>query len=155
MKGAEVVVGAVEEAGAETTGAEEAGAEEAGAEEAGADEAGVETAGADEAGAEVEAAEDEVATLATEVASTALTAGLAEAVVVVLPLKVAQANDILETGVPLSLGALKSHVMATYGQQTLSVPMVTMSPLTNASVETVAEPTFAPLESMTWKDVPA
>lgn len=33
--------------------------------------------------------------------------------------------------------------------------MVTISPLTKASVETTADPTVAPVLSMTWKEVPA
>jgi hypothetical protein len=69
------------------------------------------------------------------------------------PAKLAQAKLIFVTGAPLLLGALKSHVISTYGQQTLSVPTFAMSPETNALL-TTGFPTFVPALSTTWYDVP-
>lgn len=71
------------------------------------------------------------------------------------PPVLAQAKLIFVTGVPESLGLLKSQVMSTYGQQTLSVPTFAMSPLTKTLVSVTAAPTLAPVLSMTWNEVPA
>lgn len=81
-----------------------------------------------------EAVEDEIAVL--------------EVVVVLSPV-LAQAKLIFVTGVPEDFGSLRSHVMSTYGQQTLSVPTFAMSPLTNTLVETTEDPTLAPVLSTT------
>lgn len=86
----------------------------------------------------------ELATAALELETTAIP-----------PPVLAQAKLILVTGVPESLGLLKSQVMSTYGQQTLSVPTLAMSPLTKTLVSVTAAPTLAPVLSMTWNEVPA
>lgn len=67
----------------------------------------------------------------------------------------AQAKLILVTRAPEDFGALKSQVMSTYGQQTLSAPTLAMSPLTKTVVEVTAAPDFAPVLSTSWNDVPA
>jgi hypothetical protein len=45
--------------------------------------------------------------------------------------------------------------MSTYGQQTLLVPTLAISPLTKKLVELVGEPTLAPVLSTNWNEVPA
>jgi hypothetical protein len=67
----------------------------------------------------------------------------------------AQAKLILVTKAPESFGALRSHVISTYGQQTLSFPRFTISPLTKTVVEVTAAPDFAPELSTSWNEVPA
>jgi hypothetical protein len=68
--------------------------------------------------------------------------------------KLAHAKLIFVTGAPLLLGALKSHVISTYGQQTLSVPTFAISPETNAADETTGFPTLLPALSTIWNEVP-
>lgn len=72
----------------------------------------------------------------------------------VLPPKLAQAKLILVTDPPVDLGLLKSHTISTYGQHSLSVPMLTISPLTNAALSFTTPPTFTPALSTTWNPVP-
>jgi hypothetical protein len=67
----------------------------------------------------------------------------------------AQAKLIFVTSAPEAFGALKSHVMSTYGQQTLSVPTFAISPLTNTLVEDTTLPDLAPVLSTSWNEVPA
>ena len=67
----------------------------------------------------------------------------------------AQAKLILVTKAPESFGALRSHVISIYGQQTLSVPRFAISPLTKTVVEVTAAPSFAPELSTSWNEVPA
>lgn len=104
-------------------------------------------------------ASDEVATSATpdtidEGVATGEDGDSAELTTAELPSDPAQTKLILCVSVPESIGALKSHVVTTYGQQILP-PTTAISPLTNTSVLTVSAPTFAPLMSKNWKLVPA
>jgi hypothetical protein len=71
------------------------------------------------------------------------------------PPTLAHAKLIFVTKAPVSFGALRSHFISTYGQHTLSNPTFAISPLTNTDVEVTAAPTFAPLASTSWKEVPA
>lgn len=70
------------------------------------------------------------------------------------PPTLAHAKLIFVTKAPVSFGALRSHFISTYGQHTLSKPTFAISPLTNTDVEVTAAPTFAPLASTSWKEVP-
>lgn len=59
----------------------------------------------------------------------------------------AHAKLILVCNAPVDLGALKSQVISTYGQHTLSVPTFAISPETKTEVEVTALPTFFPVLS--------
>ena len=83
-----------------------------------------------------------------------VTAGCEEGAGEVLPVPPIQANDMEETGVPLSFGALRSQFMLTYGQQRPFPAILCMSPATKTSVAEIASPTFLPVESTCWKKVP-
>jgi hypothetical protein len=76
-----------------------------------------------------------------------------EAGVLLPPCRPIHANDIWLVYVPLPFGALKSQVMSTYGQQSLS-PIFTMSPATYASFATTGEPINAPVLSTSCMYVP-
>lgn len=100
-------------------------------------------------GAELEA------TFATaELEATGATLELDTADTAAEPPELAQAKLMLFTGVAESFGALKSHVISTYGQHTLSVPTFAKSPLTKTLVLLTALPTFAPVLSTNWNEVP-
>jgi hypothetical protein len=73
--------------------------------------------------------------------------------VVLPPCRPIQANDILFVYVPLPIGWLKSQVIWTYGQQSLS-PTFTMSPATYASAATTGEPINFPVLSTSCIPVP-
>lgn len=71
----------------------------------------------------------------------------------VLPIAM-QANDIFDVDVvgrPPPTGKLRSQAMSTYGQQSLPVPMFTMSPATNTSMAKIGLPSFLPVLSTCWK----
>ena len=73
------------------------------------------------------------------------------------PLMLIQAKDIFDVevvGRPPPTGKLRSHVISTYGQQSLSVPMFTMSPATKTSVAEIGPPNFFPVLSTCWKYEP-
>lgn len=71
-----------------------------------------------------------------------------------VPSAAAQAKLIFCVKVPVLFGALKSQVIATYGQQ-IFPPTTAISPLTKTSVFTTSLPLFVPELSTNWKLVPA
>ena len=76
---------------------------------------------------------------------------------VALPLVLIQAKDIFDVDVvgrPPPTGKLRSQVISTYGQQSLSVPMFTMSPATKTSMAEIGLPNFSPVLSTCWKYEP-
>jgi hypothetical protein len=61
-----------------------------------------------------------------------------------------QANDICDVDVigrPPPTGKLRSQVISTYGQQSLPVPIFTMSPATKTSMAEIGLPNFMPVLS--------
>jgi hypothetical protein len=102
-----------------------------------------------EAEVEAEVEASGAAALVGEATGTALELGTGP------PPTLAHAKLIFVTKAPVSFGALRSHVISTYGQHTLSDPTFAISPLTNTDVDVMAAPTFAPLASTSWKEVPA
>ena len=83
-----------------------------------------------------------------------VTAGCDERAGEVLLVPLIQANDMEETGVPLSIGALRSQFMLIYGQKRPFPAIHCMSPATKISLVEIASPTFLPVESSCWKKFP-
>ena len=72
----------------------------------------------------------------------------------VLLVPLIQVNDMEETGVPLSIGTLRSQFMLTYGQQRAFPAFHCISLATKTSLVEIAFSTFLPVESTCWKKFP-